>query len=245
MQGKLVRLERPADQDYELMAQWFGPDSAAAVMAATEGDVVTAEDFRKLDHTGGLRQFAVRDGEDRTVGAVHYKAQGPVGGYVLGGAIGDPELWRRGFGAEAFDLLIDHLFHARNAHRVTFTTALYNKNVMRLVTGVGFTLEGILREYFYLDGRHHDGAVWGLLRHEYYAAVEELKRTDPTFVLPDTIPEADKAEARRLLAEYITSPNGKTSAGLLLASVAAADAAGVSVAAADAAGQPAEPSAQP
>ncbi|MFH8407855.1 GNAT family N-acetyltransferase [Streptomyces sp. NPDC018019] len=223
MQGKLVRLERPADQDYELMAQWFGPDSAAAVMAATEGDVVTAEDFRKLDHTGGLRQFAVRDGEDRTVGAVHYKAQGPVGGYVLGGAIGDPELWRRGFGAEAFDLLIDHLFHARNAHRVQFTTALYNKNVLRLVTGVGFTLEGILREYFYLDGRHHDGAVWGLLRHEYYAAVEELKRTDPTFVLPDTIPEDDKAEARRLLAEYITSPTGKTSAGLLLASVGTAE----------------------
>ncbi|GLV93834.1 MULTISPECIES: GNAT family N-acetyltransferase [Streptomyces] len=222
MQGKLVRLERPRDEDYELMARWFGPDAPAAVMAATDGDVVTAEEFRRLDQSGGLRQFAVRDAEDRTVGAVHFKAQGPVGGYVLGGAIGDRELWRRGLGAEAFDLLIDHLFHARNAHRVQFTTALYNKNVLRLVTGVGFTLEGILREYFYLDGRHHDGAVWGLLRHEYYAAVEELKRTDATFSLPDAIPEADKEQARRLLAEYIASPFGKTSTGLLLAAAGVA-----------------------
>src|SRR5690606_2330133 len=80
MHGKMVSLERPNDEDYALTARWFGPDAAAAVMAATEGDVVTAEDFRRLDHTGALRQFAVRDRQNRTVGAVHYKSHGPVGG---------------------------------------------------------------------------------------------------------------------------------------------------------------------
>lgn len=219
MHGKMVSLERPNDEDYALTARWFGPDAAAAVMAATEGDVVTAEDFRRLDHTGALRQFAVRDRQNRTVGAVHYKSHGPVGGYEIGGAIGEPEMWRRGLGAEAFELLIDHLFHTRNAHRVQFTTALYNKNVLRLVIRTGFTLEGILREYFYLDGRYHDGAVWALLRSEYYEAVEHQRRTDPAFSLPDVIPEEDKEEARRLVAEYIASPSGMTSAGLLMKAV--------------------------
>ncbi|MEV7026639.1 GNAT family protein [Kitasatospora sp. NPDC093558] len=220
MKGRFVRLERPTPEDYELMAQWFGPNSAASTMSATEGAVVSAEDFRRLDQSGELRQFAVRDTAGTTVGAVHYKPHGPVGGYSLGGAIGDPQLWSRGYGTEAFDLLLDHLFHARGAHRVQFTTALYNKNVLRLVTKAGFVVEGILREYFYLDGQHHDAVIWSLLRHEYYAVLEDLRRTDPGFVMPDAVPEADKAEARRIVAEYITSTAGETSARLLLARVA-------------------------
>ncbi|MEE1788654.1 GNAT family N-acetyltransferase [Streptomyces sp. SP17BM10] len=127
MKGRSVRLERPTPEDYELMAQWFGPNSAASTMSATEGSVVSAEDFRRLDQSGELRQFAVRDTAGATVGAVHYKPHGPVGGYSLGGAIGDPQLWSRGYGTEAFDLLLDHLFHGRGAHRVQFTTALYKR----------------------------------------------------------------------------------------------------------------------
>ncbi|WP_051837801.1 GNAT family N-acetyltransferase [Streptomyces sp. NRRL WC-3742] len=220
MKGRFVQLERPTAEDYALTAQWFGPNSAASTMAATEGAVVSAEDFRKLDESGELRQFAVRDMTGATVGAVHYKAHGPVGGYSLGGAIGDPQLWSRGYGTEAFDLLLDHLFHARGAHRVQFTTALYNKNVLRLVTKAGFVLEGLLREYYYLDGQHHDAAIWSLLRHEYYAVLADLRRTDPGFVMPDSIPEKDKAEARRIVAGYMTSTEGETSARLLLERVA-------------------------
>jgi hypothetical protein len=135
---------------------------------------------------------------------------------VIGGAIGDPELWSRGYGAEAFDLLIDHLFHARNAHRVQFTTAMYNKNVLRLATRAGFVLEGVLREYYYLDGCHHDAVVWSLLRSEYYGVVEHLKRTDPDFALPETVSESDKVEARRIVAQYLADASGETSARLLL-----------------------------
>ncbi|WP_330239814.1 GNAT family N-acetyltransferase [Streptomyces sp. NBC_00525] len=220
MKGKFVRLERPSQDDYALMAQWFGPDSVVAVMTATEGEAVSAEDFRNLDHSGGLRQFSVHDRNGKTVGAVHYRAHGPVGGYVIGGAIGDPELWSQGYGAEAFDLLLDHLFHARGAHRVQFTTAMYNKNVLRLATRAGFVLEGILREYYYLDGCHHDAVIWSLLRKEYYGVVEYLKRTEPGFTLPEAIPESDKVEARRIVADYLAGTEGESSTRLLLARVA-------------------------
>ncbi|MER7402485.1 GNAT family protein [Streptomyces sp. NPDC000070] len=216
MKGRFVRLERPSQDDYELMAEWFGPDSVVAVMTATEGEAVSAEEFRRLDHSGALRQFAVCDRAGRTVGSVHYKPHGPVGGYVIGGAIGDPELWSQGYGAEAFDLLLDHLFHGRNAHRVQFTTAMYNKNVLRLATRAGFVLEGILRAYYYLDGRHHDAVIWSLLREEYYGAVEYLKSTDPGFALPEAIPEADKAEGRRIVADYLAGAQGESSTRLLL-----------------------------
>ncbi|MFI9365806.1 hypothetical protein ACIG5E_32855 [Kitasatospora sp. NPDC053057] len=62
--------------------------------------------------------------------------------------------------------------------------------------------------------------IWSLLRHEYYAVLEDMRRADPGFVMPDAVPEKDKAEARRIVADYMTSTAGETSARILLERVA-------------------------
>uniref|UniRef100_A0AAU2VA86 GNAT family N-acetyltransferase n=1 Tax=Streptomyces sp. NBC_00003 TaxID=2903608 RepID=A0AAU2VA86_9ACTN len=216
MKGRLVSLARPTDADYELMAEWLGPNSPAAVLTADTNEFATPQALRQLDESGSIRQFAVRDHDGRTVGTVNHRRSGPAGNFIIGGAIGDPELWRRGLGAEAFDLLLDHLFHSLNAHRAQFTTALYNKSVLRLVTRAGFVLEGVLRDFFFLDGAYHHAAVWSLLRHEYYEAVDILTRTSPSFVGPDRVPEEDKAAARDLIRAHLRKPDTETSFRLLL-----------------------------
>ncbi|GAA3214560.1 GNAT family N-acetyltransferase [Streptomyces sp. XM83C] len=221
LKGRLVSLVRPTDADYELMAEWLGPTSPTAVLTADTQEYATPETLRQLNDSGRIRQFAVRDRDGRTIGTVNYRQSGPAGNYTIGGAIGDPAMWQRGLGAEAFDLLLDHLFHSLNAHRMQFTTALYNKGVLRLVIRAGFVLEGILRDYFFLDGAYHHAAVWSLLRHEYYEAVDILTRTSPSFVGPDLIPEKDKAEARDLLRTHLSRPDAETSLRLLLAEATA------------------------
>ncbi|MCC5035587.1 GNAT family N-acetyltransferase [Streptomyces sp. WAC 00631] len=239
MKGRRVTLVRPTEADYELIAEWLGPASPTAVLTADTGEFVTPEDLKRYNDSGEIRQFAVRTLDGTTVGTVNYRRQGPVGSYVIGGAIGDPSMWQRGLGAEAFDLLIDHLFHARNAHRMQFTTALYNKSVLRMVTRAGFVLEGILREYHYLDGRYHHAAVWSLLRHEYYDSLAEQARRTPGFTGPDAIPESAKAEALAVLCDHLRRPEAETSIKILLedadaeaASRAAARTAGAAAAAA-------------
>ncbi|WP_424890424.1 GNAT family N-acetyltransferase [Streptomyces sp. XH2] len=216
MKGRLVSLDRPTDADYAMMADWLGPASPTAVLTADTNEYATPEDLKQLNNSGRIRQFAVRDQDGVTVGTVNYRQSGPAGNFIIGGAIGRPDMWQRGLGAEAFDLLLDHLFHSLNAHRMQFTTALYNKSVLRLATRAGFVLEGVLRDYFFLDGRYHHAAVWSLLRHEYYEAVDILTRVSPTFVGPDLIPEEDKAEARELLRRHLRRPGAETSFQLLL-----------------------------
>lgn len=216
MKGRRVRLDRPTDADYELIADWLGPNSEAAVLTADAGEYVTPEDLKRLNSSGEIRQFTVRTQDGRPVGTVNYRRQGPVGNYAIGGAIGDPELWQQGLGAEAFDLLIDHLFHARNAHRMQFTTALYNKGVLRMVTRAGFVLEGILRDHHYLDGEYHHAAVWSLLRYEYYQSVHEQEQRNPSYQRPDQIPESTKAEALDIMLGHLRHPRSETSIQLLL-----------------------------
>ncbi|MEU9893372.1 GNAT family protein [Streptomyces phaeochromogenes] len=216
MKGRRVSLDRPTDTDYELIADWLGPASQAAVLTADAGEYVTPEDLKRLNSTGQIRQFAVRTHDGTTVGTVNYRQQGPVGNYAIGGAIGDPELWQRGLGAEAFDLLIDHLFHARNAHRMQFTTALYNKGVLRMVTRAGFVLEGILRDHHYLDGTYHHAAIWSLLRYEYYDSLARQELRDPNYVRPDVIPESAKAQALDIMLSHLKHPRSETSIQLLL-----------------------------
>lgn len=222
MKGRRVSLDRPSDADYELIADWLGPASQAAVMTADAGEYVTPDDLKKLNASGQIRQFAVRTHDGTTVGTVNYRQQGAMGNYAIGGAIGDPELWAHGLGVEAFDLLIDHLFHARNAHRMTFTTALYNKGVLRMVTKAGFVLEGILRDHHYLDGAYHHAAIWSLLRHEYYESVASQEKRDPAYTRPDVIPQADKEQALSLMRRHLQRPEADTSIRLLLEDTAAA-----------------------
>ncbi|CAM5492235.1 hypothetical protein GCM10010329_69260 [Streptomyces spiroverticillatus] len=222
MKGRRVSLDRPSDADYELIADWLGPASQAAVMTADAGEYVTPDDLKQLNSTGRIRQFAVRTDDGRTVGTVNYRQQGPVGNFAIGGAIGDPELWQQGLGAEAFDLLIDHLFHARNAHRMQFTTALYNKGVLRMVTRAGFVLEGILRDHHYLDGAYHHAAIWSLLRYEYYDSLARQEQRNPSYVRPDVIPESAKAQAMDIMLNHLKRPQSETSIQLLLDDAAAA-----------------------
>jgi hypothetical protein len=100
-------------------------------------------------------------------------------------------------------LLLDYLFHERNAHRVQATTALFNKHSMSVLTRGEFVLEGVLRRYYYLDGEYHDATVWSMLREEYYAIAARMQQKNPELTVTDLVPAADKAEARRLLADYL------------------------------------------
>jgi hypothetical protein len=59
-------------------------------------------------------------------------------------------------------------------------------------------LEGVLRDYYFLDGEYHDAVIGSLLRDEYYALVDAYQ-----IVPPNTISEGEKEQARKLLLEHL------------------------------------------
>ena len=72
-----------------------------------------------------------------------------------------------GCATEAIKLILGHAFMRLNLNRISAGMVGENVASKRLFEKVGFTLEGTLREAFYLNGKYHDCYRYGILRKDY------------------------------------------------------------------------------
>jgi RimJ/RimL family protein N-acetyltransferase len=131
--------------------------------------------------------------DGQAIGTVTWKPTQAPGNYVVGTMIGDPDMWGVGFGMEATILLVGMLFDSKGAHRVEFTCGLFNRRSVENFCSGLITVEGILRDYYFVDGAYHDALIGSILRDEYYAHREPL----------DIVPAKDKEAARTIVADFI------------------------------------------
>ncbi|WP_298182627.1 GNAT family protein [Saccharomonospora sp.] len=198
MKGKLVSLDPSMTaEDWDLLAQW----SSSEVSVFSSGGVyaVTGEQLR-TQTSGRMTYMMVIDKDGERVGAVNWHQLTYDGHFEVGSAVGIPELWDLGYGVEAVMLLIEFLFHQRNAHRIHLKTGAFNRRMVQIFTSGHIRIEGVLRDYFFLDGEYHDAIIGSILRHEYYHYAE----LDGDQASMDLIPAEDKVEAKRRLREYLT-----------------------------------------
>lgn len=172
MRGRRVTLRPVLPEEATLIHQWnqtVVQDSAA--QASISGDLTAAtESIREalLAKTRNTLMILAPTGEP--IGLVEWAwIGGPrVRTADIGVTIGVPQLWNLGHGADAIDTLIAHLFLQENAHRVQFAVSLSNaRMVSSLARPGGPVLEGVRREAGYLDGRHEDLLLFGILRREF------------------------------------------------------------------------------
>lgn len=81
--------------------------------------------------------------------------------------IGDKDYWGKGFGREAFKLLLDYAFKELNLHKVYLRVFSFNERAIKLYENLGFDIEGKLKEQLYRDGKWHDIIFMGLLKRNY------------------------------------------------------------------------------
>ncbi|MGW0517156.1 MULTISPECIES: GNAT family N-acetyltransferase [unclassified Crossiella] len=193
--------------DYVAVEGWLRPMATTSALTCDMNDLVTAEAIKEANESGKVRNFMVVTTAGDRVGVVSYRPSGGHRAYVIGGAIGDPARWSSGVGGEAMGLLVDHLFHQLNAHRVEFATAAYNKHTISMLTKGGFVLEGVLRDFYFLDGEYHDKTIWSLLREEFVVGARQFKEQMPVL---DLVPAKEKQRAKELLAKYIANEPGSS-----------------------------------
>lgn len=68
---------------------------------------------------------------------------------------------------EALPYIIDYGFDRMNLHRIEAMVGPDNQASLRLVKGLGFVEEGLLREHYFIDGKFYDSLVFSLLKKEY------------------------------------------------------------------------------
>ncbi|MFC5604404.1 GNAT family N-acetyltransferase [Sporosarcina koreensis] len=81
--------------------------------------------------------------------------------------IGEKNYWSKGFGREAFQLLLEFAFKELNLHKVFLRVFSYNERAIRLYQKLGFNEEGNLKEQLYRNGSWHGVVFMGLLKSNY------------------------------------------------------------------------------
>jgi len=80
--------------------------------------------------------------------------------------IGEKAHQGQGFGSEAGRLLVEFGFRDLNLHRISLHVFASNQRAVRAYQKCGFTEEGRLREAVFIDGKHIDVLIMGLLRND-------------------------------------------------------------------------------
>jgi RimJ/RimL family protein N-acetyltransferase len=108
--------------------------------------------------------------EQRVVGFVRYTlVQFPDADFPypeIGFGVPEASARGKGFAKEAVGLLVDYLLSGYAAERVAAFTDVENVPAQRVLEGLGFQREGVLRNASFRDGRWCDIALYGILREE-------------------------------------------------------------------------------
>lgn len=79
----------------------------------------------------------------------------------------NPAYWGRGIMREALTEMIRFGFEELGLNRIQCTILPENERSTKLVQGLGFTREGVLRENSFFEGKYQDDAIFSLLRREW------------------------------------------------------------------------------
>lgn len=105
------------------------------------------------------------DSADRIVGHIEFfRAVSYWDAFELSYQLYDDAAAGHGYTTEAVQLVVDYLFDTKPRHRIHLVILPDNKASQRIAEKCGFTLEGTIREPFFLRGRNVDVLMYSLLR---------------------------------------------------------------------------------
>jgi ribosomal-protein-alanine N-acetyltransferase len=120
-----------------------------------------AEEYRE----GGVARWLLfaRNGEGRVIGRANYTqiVRGPFQSCMLGYAI-DSSCEGRGLMQEALQATLEHAFAVLRLHRVQANHLPENQRSARLLARLGFRVEGLAREYLFINGAWRDHVLTAL-----------------------------------------------------------------------------------
>lgn len=86
--------------------------------------------------------------------------------------IGRKECWGKGYGLEAWSLLIEYAFNRLGLRKIIAGAFADHGASVKVLKKLGFKEEGRLREQALVDGEYRDGIRFGLFRDEFYKFVK-------------------------------------------------------------------------
>lgn len=154
-------------RDAETMRYWSTPPHASV-----------ADSRRMISRwattmaTGKMVTLAITEQNtsgDRLIGVVILHSIDDASAHAELGYILHRDFHHRGIASEAVRALVQHGFTTMKLHRIEAALDPDNHASKALLTKLGFSREGLLRERWCVNGEFFDGELYGLLVHDYPA----------------------------------------------------------------------------
>ncbi|MCL6449699.1 MAG: GNAT family N-acetyltransferase [Acetobacteraceae bacterium] len=168
--GSRVALRAWEPEDNRSYWAWLSDPEVLKMFDASVDQIPLAfleQRYRERAFSPDFRAYGVVLLPQELIGWARWTRVREFGVYDVGLLIGRPDLWGKGYGREALDLLLALLFDGQAAHKVQATTFEFNRRSLRLFQSAGFQVEGESRDDVYVDGRFWKTIRLGLLRGEY------------------------------------------------------------------------------
>lgn len=169
MEGMLVRLRPAGAGDHRLLHEWVSFTTAGVLVSGGQSDTDAPDDWQSTLEAGDTTYAIIETRGGEQIGAVSWRPLAHDRSFEVGAVVGHPGWWDSGAGLEGALLAIDHLFGCMRAHRVEMVAAGYNKRSLGFLAKGGLRVDGVLRDYLFADGQHHDAVICSMNREEYLA----------------------------------------------------------------------------
>jgi len=176
LKGKRIILRRVREGDWPDIERWAEePDAFFGAYQRFQVDLLgeLKEGYEKtglLTRDSAFMMVELVEGK-RAIGVVRYRPLGlpdedlPVP--EIGFAIAEESARGKGYAKEAVEVLVRYLYDSTPTERIMAVTGAENVSSQRVLEGLGFQREGVLRRAMYRNGRWSDAFIYGLLRREF------------------------------------------------------------------------------
>lgn len=168
-----LRLRLLDEDDVEPVGMWLADAALRRSYLVTDEEVPGEETIsdvlawsRADEHVAA---FAVEHADGRLMGMGNWRPDLPFHWvYEIEVTLGPEIVTGHGYGTEAHQMVIDHLFSSvAHVEKVMGRIALFNEAMLAICPKIGAQQEGRLRAHARVDGKPIDLAVVGVLRSEW------------------------------------------------------------------------------
>jgi RimJ/RimL family protein N-acetyltransferase len=194
IQGDLVVLRKHVPGNVAAFQRWYA-DPEVARLARYQDAPMRSDEIDRFFQLRALGSesltMAIHDREtNRLIGSCAFsQVDGDNGSAMYHITIGEKDMWGRGYGTEATQLMIDHAFGTLGLHRVALTVFEFNERAIRAYRRCGFVVEGRSRESIWRDGRWWDELAMSVLSTEWH------ERRNPATNAPNSSASAASASS--------------------------------------------------
>ena len=142
--GERVHLRRPTMSDAENVFNWERDDEVWKYdihrpYSRTMSEFLPIFERNYVRGNGRQFWFIIENEQRRPIGTITYfNLDHRLGHAEMGLGIGDKTQWGKGYGGEAIQILVQHLFATSGLVRIYAETALANKSARRAFARAGF-----------------------------------------------------------------------------------------------------------